>query len=80
MSLALNRETGEVSLTVAIAGGLVAIAVCALLLALTLRVTHWIRERFSRSPEISWCFLVATWSTFGACVIGLAGVLAPAVI
>jgi hypothetical protein len=59
---------------------LVSISVCALLLALTLRLTHWIRDRFSHAPEISWCFLVATWSTFGAVVVGLFGALAPAVV
>jgi hypothetical protein len=69
-----------VTVTVAIAGALASISACALLLALTFRITHWIRHRFGATPEISWCFLVATWSSFGAFVVCLFGVFAPALV
>jgi len=55
---------------------LMVIALCSVILALALRVTGWIREYFSRSREITLCFLVATWSLFGAFVVFVVGLCA----
>ncbi len=57
------------SLIAALCAGLLVLALCSVILALALRVTHWIREHFTRSREITLCFLVATWSVFGAFVV-----------
>lgn len=60
----------------ALSGGLVVVALCAFILALVLRLTHLIRARFAKSREITLCFLVATWSLFGAFVVFMVGICA----
>ncbi len=66
-------------LVASISAALAMLAFCSIILALTLRVTHWIRARFSQSREIAWCFLTATWSSFGAIVLLLIGFCASSV-
>ena len=73
--LKLQME-GYVSQIAALCGGLVVIALCSVVLALTLRITHWIRAHFAQSREITLCFLVATWSLFSAIVVFAVGLCA----
>ncbi len=55
-------------------------AFCSVVLALTFRIARWIRSRFAESKEITLCFLVATWSLFGAIVIFAIGLCATSII
>jgi len=55
---------------------LVVIAGCSLILALALRVSRLIRDRFAESRELALCLLVTTWSLFGAVVVMVVGACA----